>query len=65
MSMKIGILALAAIAESLGSAGLPEGNSFIPRPSVDHSKPATLTRKAWKKRKRRLTLTKASRRANR
>lgn len=36
-----------------------------PRPRMDTSKPATLTTKEWKRRKRRLEITKHSRRQNR
>jgi hypothetical protein len=66
MKMKALSTILGAAALFAADGGVPqEDNSYIPRPSTDCSKPATLTRKAWLRRKRRLTLAKASRRANR
>jgi hypothetical protein len=61
--MKMGALQMAAIAAGLASA---QDNYYSSRGvSRDSSKPATLTRKAWKQRKRRNSIAKASRKANR
>lgn len=48
------------------AAMMTQDNSSYTSPSLrDTNKPATMTRKEWKKRKRRLELTKFSRRVNR
>ena len=61
--MLMGAMGLSAIAAA-AEVGINE-YATIPKASRDHSKPATLTQKAWKKLKRRLQITKASRKANR
>ena len=61
MMMNAALMSLAAIEAMKANPA----DSVIPRPSFDSSKPATLTRKQWKKRKRKNSIAKHSRKINR
>jgi hypothetical protein len=63
--MNAALMTLASIAMMRDNMAMHDHEPLIPRRLVDVSKPATLTPKQWRHRKRRLSMASHSRKQNR